>query len=477
MVRDGDLNTFVGNPETRLMRAAFWMIRSASSLVETRARYEISKLERGLVVLEIIVGIAPLMGLVGTIFGLILLFGAMDQGAAADTSKFSAGISTALYATLIGLLIAIPALIAWSYYSRKVESFAVRMEAICDEFLRKNYHGSYTSPSSADWRKDTINLTSYAGQSVIVDFRNVGHYGNDLFVDNINISGIALTCAIPSNLTTTNITNSSAQLNWTTTTADSFLIRYTIHGTTNTVWKKISGQPNVTSNTLTGLAANTTYDWLVRSLCNGSAGSVYQSSPATFTTTNSNQACTTPFSLNTTNITNNSAVLNWTSLVTADTFMVRYWKSGTTNYVWKQISGAGGAHSVQLTGLASATTYNWIVRSICTGVAATPYSFTASFSTVAMRNTNSAEENFISKLIVFPNPSVGKVSVAFNSVIRSKGMLVVNDFTGREIFTEAIEINSGENKTDIDLSENSKGLYLLHLQCEGINEIRRITLE
>ena len=118
-----------------------------SALVETRARYEISKLERGLVVLEIIVGIAPLMGLVGTIFGLIMLFGAMDQGAAQDTSKFAAGISTALYATLIGLLIAIPALIAWSYYSRKVESFAVRMEAICDEFLRKNYRTEAAAPN------------------------------------------------------------------------------------------------------------------------------------------------------------------------------------------------------------------------------------------------------------------------------------------------------------------------------------------
>jgi biopolymer transport protein ExbB len=118
-----------------------------SALVETRARYEISKLERGLVVLEIVVGIAPLMGLVGTIFGLILLFGAMDQGAAQDTSKFAAGISTALYATLIGLLIAIPALVAWSYFSRKVESFAVRMEAICDEFLRKNYRTENTVPN------------------------------------------------------------------------------------------------------------------------------------------------------------------------------------------------------------------------------------------------------------------------------------------------------------------------------------------
>jgi len=118
-----------------------------SALIETRARYEISKLERGLVVLEIIVGIAPLMGLVGTIFGLIMLFGAMDQGAAQDTSKFAAGISTALYATLIGLLIAIPALIAWSYFSRKVESFAVRMEAICDEFLRKHYRTEAAAPN------------------------------------------------------------------------------------------------------------------------------------------------------------------------------------------------------------------------------------------------------------------------------------------------------------------------------------------
>lgn len=120
-----------------------------TALVETRARYEISKLERGLVVLEIIVGIAPLMGLVGTIFGLIKLFGSLDAGVAHDTSRFAEGISIALYATLLGLLIAIPALIAWSYYSRKVETFAVRMESICDEFLRKHYRTEQTVADAA----------------------------------------------------------------------------------------------------------------------------------------------------------------------------------------------------------------------------------------------------------------------------------------------------------------------------------------
>jgi len=110
-----------------------------SALIETRARYEVSKLERGLVVLEIIVGIAPLLGLVGTIFGLIILFANVDVSASAGSRQFATGISTALNATLLGLLIAIPALISWSYYSRRVETFAVRMEALCDEFLRKHY--------------------------------------------------------------------------------------------------------------------------------------------------------------------------------------------------------------------------------------------------------------------------------------------------------------------------------------------------
>jgi biopolymer transport protein ExbB len=73
----------------------------------------------------------------------------MDSGSAADTARFANGISIALYATLMGLIIAIPALIAWSYYSRKVETFAVRMEAVCDEFLRK-HHRTEPAPSNGD---------------------------------------------------------------------------------------------------------------------------------------------------------------------------------------------------------------------------------------------------------------------------------------------------------------------------------------
>ena len=108
--------------------------------LQTKARHEMAQLERRLVVLEIITGIAPLLGLVGTVYGLILLFTGMGQQTlAGDNSLFSAGIALALRATLFGLLVAIPSLVAWSYYSKKVETLAVEMETLCDEFLQRQY--------------------------------------------------------------------------------------------------------------------------------------------------------------------------------------------------------------------------------------------------------------------------------------------------------------------------------------------------
>lgn len=107
--------------------------------IQTRARYEIVKLERGLVVLEIIVGIAPLLGLVGTIIGMMGVFGDVGHAGLTDAAKLAQGIALILWATLVGLLIAIPSLIFWSYYTKKVEMLAVEMETLCDEFIRRQY--------------------------------------------------------------------------------------------------------------------------------------------------------------------------------------------------------------------------------------------------------------------------------------------------------------------------------------------------
>src|SRR6516165_7400862 len=106
--------------------------------LQSAARHEVIRLERGLVVLEIIVGIAPLLGLVGTIVGMMSAFGDVSQSLN-NAAKLAKDIATILNATLLGLLIAIPSLIFWSYYNKKVEPIAVEMETLCDEFIRRQY--------------------------------------------------------------------------------------------------------------------------------------------------------------------------------------------------------------------------------------------------------------------------------------------------------------------------------------------------
>ena len=116
-----------------------WPKAEAVDAMQTRARHEIARLERGLVVLEIIVGIAPLLGLVGTILGMMSVFADVGQAGLTDAGKLAQGIALILRATLFGLMIAIPSLIFWSYYTKKVETLAIEMETVCDEFVRRQY--------------------------------------------------------------------------------------------------------------------------------------------------------------------------------------------------------------------------------------------------------------------------------------------------------------------------------------------------
>ncbi|HEY3915181.1 MAG TPA: MotA/TolQ/ExbB proton channel family protein [Verrucomicrobiae bacterium] len=141
------------SPLSRLLllaeRNRHWSRAENSSGLETSARLEVARLERGLVVLEIVVGIAPLLGLVGTIYGLIELFASLGSAGLGDNNALAHGISIALVSTLFGLLTAIPSLVAWSYYTKKVETQAIEMAALCDNFLRQLYHGEETPEVAA----------------------------------------------------------------------------------------------------------------------------------------------------------------------------------------------------------------------------------------------------------------------------------------------------------------------------------------
>jgi biopolymer transport protein ExbB len=140
------------SPMSRLLVLAaehlHWPKAENVDAVQTRARHEIVRLERGLVVLEIIVGIAPLIGLVGTIAGMMTLFGGIGKSGLPEAQVLASGIALILNATLAGLLIAIPSLIFWSYYSKKVETIAVEMETLCHEFISRQYREEVQGPKS-----------------------------------------------------------------------------------------------------------------------------------------------------------------------------------------------------------------------------------------------------------------------------------------------------------------------------------------
>ncbi len=130
----------------RIARVALQQLRAPRSenveAVETRARHEMVILERGLIVLEIITGIAPLLGLIGAVSGLVHVFSHLGLGSgAADTKAIALGIAEALNATVFGLSIAVPTLIAFSYFSKKVEVMSVEMETLVVELISKCYYG------------------------------------------------------------------------------------------------------------------------------------------------------------------------------------------------------------------------------------------------------------------------------------------------------------------------------------------------
>lgn len=92
------------------------------------ARMEVGQLERGLFLLEAVIGAAPLIGLLGTVTGLTQVFGDFfAENGLTNTGAFTSGIAMALNTTILGLAIAIPSLVAHAYLMRRVEWLATRI--------------------------------------------------------------------------------------------------------------------------------------------------------------------------------------------------------------------------------------------------------------------------------------------------------------------------------------------------------------
>lgn len=98
------------------------------SAVATTGTIELAFLERGLVILATVANVAPLMGFLGTVAGMILAFGAIEAAGDVDPTLVAGGIKVALLTTAAGLVIAVPVNIGYNFFVTRIDTLIVDME-------------------------------------------------------------------------------------------------------------------------------------------------------------------------------------------------------------------------------------------------------------------------------------------------------------------------------------------------------------
>lgn len=106
--------------------------------VRAFARLEINRMERGIPYLDVIYAAAPLIGLTGTVTGLLKVFSQISpETGLPDPVAFTSGVALALSATVIGLAIAIPALVGAGWLQRRVENYAAQLDVLLERILKR----------------------------------------------------------------------------------------------------------------------------------------------------------------------------------------------------------------------------------------------------------------------------------------------------------------------------------------------------
>ncbi|HEU4830528.1 MAG TPA: MotA/TolQ/ExbB proton channel family protein [Gemmatimonadales bacterium] len=110
-------------------------INSAERAVERQMLIVLSELKRGTGVLATVGSTAPFVGLLGTTMGIVNAFTGLSAGAAGGLAGISAGIAEALITTAFGLIVAIPAVWAYNYFTTKIENLTVEMTYSAKELI------------------------------------------------------------------------------------------------------------------------------------------------------------------------------------------------------------------------------------------------------------------------------------------------------------------------------------------------------
>jgi biopolymer transport protein ExbB/biopolymer transport protein TolQ len=110
-------------------------INSAERAVERNMLLEVTNLKRGLAVLATVGATAPFVGLLGTTMGIVNSFTGMSQSGSGGLSAIGGGVAEALITTAFGLIVAIPAVWAFNYFSTKIDNLTAEMTYVSKEMI------------------------------------------------------------------------------------------------------------------------------------------------------------------------------------------------------------------------------------------------------------------------------------------------------------------------------------------------------
>ena len=115
--------------------------QECQEVLAQKAKEEIYKLDKDMPFLEVMVSAAPLLGLLGTTIGLVGMFSAFGDGGSSgpDTAVIAKEIGVALRCTIAGLLVAVPTVIAHTWFVRKLDGISMRLETILQDSINSFY--------------------------------------------------------------------------------------------------------------------------------------------------------------------------------------------------------------------------------------------------------------------------------------------------------------------------------------------------
>jgi biopolymer transport protein ExbB/biopolymer transport protein TolQ len=135
VVVNSGLQALVAVPAQALDAAPERQLRKAKRALRRATSMKVAELQRGLSALATVGSTAPFVGLFGTVAGIINSFQLMEQAQSSGFSAIAGGISEALVTTAFGLVVAIPAVWMYNYFTNRLHGFAVEMNNSADELL------------------------------------------------------------------------------------------------------------------------------------------------------------------------------------------------------------------------------------------------------------------------------------------------------------------------------------------------------